>query len=405
MDIRKKTVVIVGITLLCLILALYILSSVIVMGGFSRVESQSAQKDANLVLVTLGDEINTLDTATNDWASREDTRALIFANVSITRWSILGPEIFEGLGFNDILLSDAQGNPIAGQGYDLDTRTLVPVPEDLRTVLASESRRGYSGDTAGTMGIVMLPEGPMMIAIRPVFSDTGSGQILGYLMMGRYLDAREVSRITTMAQLPLEVYPYGNATLPPDVTRAVPGFEPSSVPFIVREGHDAIMLDAPTTISPIDSTTLGTYSLIRDIYGKPVIILRISIARDIYAQGTSTTLYFVILLIAAGLIFGLATVLLLEKIVLSRLARLSMRVNDIGRKRDFSARVEIRGQDEIGGLAGNVNGMLEDLEQSQNILHHRLIQSEEQYRLFFNSITDPVCVCRMNSDTVPGIIV
>ena len=49
--------------------------------------------------------------------------------------------------------------------------------------------------------------------------------------------------------------------------------------------------------------------------------------------------------------------------------------------------------------------MLEDLEQSQNVLQNRLIQSEEYYRLFFNSITDPVCVCRMNPDNTPGMIV
>jgi PAS domain S-box-containing protein len=184
-----------------------------------------------------------------------------------------------------------------------------------------------------------------------------------------------------------------------------PVFPRPPPPSSSEGGNEALTLDAPTIVEPVDSTTLGTYSLIRDISGSPVIILRVSIARDIYAQGKSTSLYFVILLIASGLIFGLAILLLLEKIVLSRLALLSRRVNDIGRKRDFSARVGISGGDEIGDLAGNVNGMLEDLEMSQAVLHNRLIESEEQYRLFFNSITDPVCVCRMNPDNTPGTIV
>ncbi len=192
--------------------------------------------------------------------------------------------------------------------------------------------------------------------------------------------------------------------MPPDFAEVIHGFTPSSTPFIQRAGEEALTLDAPTIIEPVNSTMLGTYSLIRDISGSPAFILKVSIARDIYAQGQSTSLYFIILLIVSGLIFGLATLWLLEKTVISRLAQLSRRVNDIGRKRDFSARVGIGGGDEIGDLAGNVNGMLKDLETSQAVLHNRLIESEEQYRLFFNSITDPVCVCRMNPDNTPGKI-
>jgi PAS domain S-box-containing protein len=405
-DIRKKTVVIVCITLLCLILALYASSELIVQGGFSRVESQSAQKDTNRVLVALGNDINTLDAVAYDWASRDDTRAFVSANASGGQWSRLDADIFERLGFNDILLSDAEGNLISGQGYDLTNHMLVTVPAGLRTVFSTYPRSGYMGSAStGTMGIVRLPDGPMMIAIRPVFGNPDNRHVMGYILMGRYLDAMEVSRLSSLAQLPLEMHQYDVPSMPPDFVDVISGFTASSSPFIQRAGNDVLTLDAPTIIKPVDSTTLGTYSLIRDISGSPALILKVSIARDIYEQGKSTILYFVILLIASGLIFGLATLMLLEKTVLSWLAELSCCVNDIGRKRDFSARVGISGGDEIGDLAGNVNRMLEDLEQSQNVLHNRLIQSEEHYRLLFNSIRDPVCVCRMNPDNTPGTIV
>lgn len=406
MDIRKKTVVIVCITLLCLILALYASSEVIVLGGFSHVESQSALKDTNRVLVALGNDINTLDAVASDWASRDDTRAFIAANISGGQWTRLDPDSFERLGFNVVLLSDAHGNLISGNGYDLTTHALVPVPTGLHTMLAAFPGTANSEvpDT-GTMGILQLPNGPMMVAIRPIFDHTGNSRVIGYILMGRYLDETELSRLSSLAQLPLELHRYDDLSMPTDYASAIPGIVHSPSPFVQRDGTGALTLNAPTVIAPVDSNTLGTYSLIRDIDGNPALILKVSIARDIYAQGKSTTLYFVILLIAAGLVFGLATLWLLEKTVLSRLALLSMKVNDIGRKRDFSARVAIGGSDEIGGLAGNVNGMLEDLEQSQTALHNRLTQSEEHYRLFFNSITDPVCVCRMNPDNMPGKIV
>lgn len=406
MDIRKKTVIIICITLLLLILALYASSEIIVMGGFSRVESQSALKDTNRVLVALGNDINTLDAVAYDWASRDDTRLLVLANKSGGQWSRLDPDSFERLGFNEVLVSDPKGGFITGQGYNLKSRILVAPPAQLRTLFSAyPDTASLSRSDTGTMGIVDLPEGPMMIAIRPIFVNASSRDRAGYILIGRYLDSDEVSRLSSLTQLPLELQAYDNPAMPADYVRAISTFTSPPAPFVQREGKESLVLDAPTDIEPVDNSLLGTYSLIRDIYGVPALVLKVSISRDISAQGRSTTLYFVILLIAAGLIFGLATLLLLEKTVLSRLATLSRRVNDIGRKRDFSARVDISGEDEIGGLADNVNGMLGDLEKSQAVLQNRLVESEENYRLFFNSITDPVCVCRMNPDNTPGKIV
>jgi PAS domain S-box-containing protein len=155
----------------------------------------------------------------------------------------------------------------------------------------------------------------------------------------------------------------------------------------------------------LDSNTLATYSLIRDIYGQPAFIMRVSIIREIFDQGKSTTLYFFGLLIAAGAIFGFVILILLEKTVLSRIFDLSRRVSDIGKKRDFSARVDIAGDDEIAELATDVNGMIGELEVSQKQVSRRLTQSEENYRLFFNSITDPVIIYRVSTEDPAGSII
>ena len=406
MDIRKKTVVILCVTIACLILVLLVLSETVVLEGFSRVEHQSAQKDTNRVLVALGNDINTLDAVAHDWASRDDTRTFLITTTSATSWSRLDPDTFERLQFNYILLTDTNGTLISGKGYNLDRHTEKPVPPDLATLLRSHQQiPSRMKSEFGTLGIIQFPEGPLMLAIRPVFSGPNAENVIGYILMGRNLDAMEVSRLSSLAQLPLELQPYRKTDLPADFRNAITHFPPSSTPFVQREGKDSLSIDAPTYIIPLGGNTLGTYSLIRDMSGQPVMILKVSIVRDIYEQGKSTTIYFVNLLIIAGLVFGLAILLLLEKTVLSRILHLSGRLNDIGKKRDFSARVEISGEDEIGSLADNVNGMLGELETSQEQLQGRLIQSEEKYRLFFNSITDPVIIYRSGEqDTYSAIV-
>lgn len=406
MDIRKKTVVILCAAIACLILVLLVLSQTVVLDGFSRVEDQSAQKDTNRVLVALGNDINTLDAVAHDWASRDDTRTFLLTTTSAKSWSRLDSDTFERLQFNYILLTDTNGTLISGKGYNLDSHTEKPVPPNLAMLLSSHEQIPLRIKSEfGTLGVLQFPEGPLMLAIRPVFSDPDQGQLIGYILMGRNLDATELSRLSSLAQLPLELQPYSKADLPADFRMAISQFPQSSSPFIQREGKEALTIDAPTYIMPLGSNMLGTFSLIRDLSGQPVLILKVTIVREIYDQGKSTIFYFLNLLIIAGLVFGLAILLLLEKTVLSRILHLSGRLNDIGKKRDFSARVEMSGDDEIGSLADNINGMISELETSQEHIQGRLIQSDEKYRLFFNSITDPVIIYRFGETDPNNIIV
>lgn len=407
MDIRKKTVIILCVTIGSLLLALFILSEVVVLAGFSQVEFHSAEKDTQRVLIALGDDLNTLDAVAHDWASHESTRTFLQKNDSGKSWSRLDTDTFERLEFNYIILSDAEGIVIAGKGYDLTNRRDTEVPAHLTTLLIKNPGiRERIRSNSGVMGILLFPEGPLMMAIRPVFSGQDQQQVTGYLLMARYLDAAEVSRLSSMAQLPVEIYPYNKANLLPEFAKLDTQFPRADIPFIQRQGKDALVINAPVIIEPLDGDTLGTYSLIRDLFGQPVLLMKTSIVRDIYDQGKSTTLYFIVLLVIAGLAFGLVILLLLEKTVISRILYLSSRVKKIGNERDFSDRVDLFGNDEIGGLATNVNAMLGELETSQQHLKNRLVLSEEKYRLIFNGISDPVIICRFNTATdMPGTII
>jgi PAS domain S-box-containing protein len=393
-DIRKKTVVILCIAIAFLILIFLVLSETVVLEGFSRVEQQSAQKDTNRVLVALGNDINTLDAVAYDWASRDDTRAFLLANGSPLYWSRLDPDTFERLQFNNILLFDAKGNLVAGEGYDLDRHRPTPISPPLDTLISPQGELSVMIPTrSGILGIMQGQESPLMLAIRPVFSDSDNTRIVGYIAMARALDTTEVSRLSALTQHPIQLQPY-NSDLPQDFRKSAKQFPPSSSPFIIREGKEALTIDAPTYIMPTEGNILGTYSLIRDLSGQPILILKVSISRDIYVQGITTTLYFVYLFIISGMIIGLVILLLLEKAVISRILFLGTRMSDIGKTRDFSARVNPGGDDEIWLLAETINGMLGELATSQEALRGRLIQSEEKYRLFFNSIKDPVIIYR-----------
>ena len=407
MDIRKKTILILGITLIALIGVLWLLSELMIMGGFSAVEIQSAEKDTNRALVALGADINWLDAVAVDWASQDRTQQVILSTgqgSSVS--SLLGDDNFEQLQFNYIILFNKSGGVVAGKGYDLEMHREQPIPaqlEDFISLAPASAELNRSG--TGMLGIVAGTPTPLLIAVRPVLDGKTSGATAGYILMARYLDEAETSRLAERVQLPVEIQPYDAMALPPDYKKAIALFPQKSGAFISHSGKEALQIDAPVAIQTQGENTLGGYALIRDIYGEPVQVMRVSITRDIYHQGRNTTVFFIMLLVIAGITFGVIIIILLNEIVLSRLLSLNTRVSSIGTERDFSARVPISGNDEVSSLATSVNAMLAELEISQQALHHRLIKSEENYRLFFNSITDPVIIFGFEEGNLSGAII
>ena len=53
---------------------------------------------------------------------------------------------------------------------------------------------------------------------------------------------------------------------------------------------------------------------------------------------------------------------LLDRLVLSRMARLSAQVSAIDMDADLSTRVSVRGSDELSSLGGAINGMLGEIQ-------------------------------------------
>ena len=123
-------------------------------------------------------------------------------------------------------------------------------------------------------------------------------------------------------------------------------------------------------------------TLLNDIYGKPALILRAEMPRVIYQQGRISQLYFVGALLIAGIVFGVAVLLLLEKSVISRLSSLNNSVRSIANSGDASARVHSEGRDEIANLGEAINRMLGSLDCSQKQKQH----VEKRYQAFMNNI-------------------
>jgi PAS domain S-box-containing protein len=189
----------------------------------------------------------------------------------------------------------------------------------------------------------------VLIDSRPVLTSDSKGPIAGTIIMARLLDSNEISRLSKMVYMPIDIERLENGQLSPDV----------------RHTASAISREHRIVTRTFDKESLAAYTTLNDIYGKPALILRILMPRKIYQQGRASLLQFLLLLLAAALVFGAVTLYLLQRAVVSRIANLTENITHIGASGDLSARLAVTGRDEITYLGDAINAMLEDLERTQ----------------------------------------
>ncbi len=356
MTLRKKTLLIIGITMVCLIAFLYYVSSAFLINGFSQVEQQDTRKNVLRVNEALSDDIAQLGTMTRDWAWWDDTYNFIEdANPEYIK-SNPTDETLAGLRLNLILFTNSTGGIVFGKGFDLENKVEAPIPESFLSSLSGNSTLLRHGDTQHNVtGVVLLPEGTMLIASYPILTSDWKGPVRGTLIFGRYLDEKEIKRLSGITHLSFKVHRLDG---PGAALKNASGF--FSEPIIVR---------------PENEYLIAGYTMLNDVYGNPAMLLDVSMPRPIYNQGKASINYLFYSLIMVGVVFGWMFLWLLEKLVLSRLARIDVDVSSIGANAELTRRVRVDDEkDELSNLGGSINKMLEALEQAQE---QRLLAEEE----------------------------
>jgi PAS domain S-box-containing protein len=364
MSLRKQTLIIIGATILGLLLILYTTSRVILLGSFTRLEEQNTHQEVARVLDNLSEDLDRLSRTAKDWAAWDDTYAFIGGTYDGYVNDNLTDSVFTNLGINLMLFTDSSGRLVYGKAFDLLGEREVTIPESLQEYLGADAPLVRHPDVESSVtGYLLLPEGPILVASQPVVTSAGEGPIIGALIMGYYLNSEQVERLAEKTHSSVTVYRLDDPQLPSDFQAA----------------RAALSDQSPILARPLNAKSMAGYTMLNDINGEPILVLRIDMPRDIYQQGQASISYFVGSLAIVSLVFGIVTLSLLERRILSRLANLSARIGRIGESGDLSMRMPVAGHDELSELAGTINWMLD-----------RLQESEEKFRKISASAQDAI---------------
>jgi len=365
MTLRKKTLYIISVTFVSLIVILYLISESILLGGLGEIEEENTHQSVERALSALSNDLSSLEVTADDWASWDDTYAFIEdANPKYIESNLID-ETFIGLGLNFMLFIDTSGQIVFGKAFDLHNEEEVPISRSVQGYLSTNDSLWRHPDTeSGITGIFLLAEDPVLIASQPILTSEDEGPIRGALIMGYYLDATEIDRLAEITLLSLDVHRIDDRQMPADFQTA----------------RLSLSKEAPILVQPLGEKYVAGYALLMDVYGKPVLVLRVDMPRDIYQRGRISIAYFVLSMVVVGLGIAGVAILIMEKQVLSRLTRLSKSVGRIGASGDLSTRISMGGSDEVSKLADTIDVMTETLEESSKELKEKNIQLEEANR-------------------------
>jgi signal transduction histidine kinase/sensor domain CHASE-containing protein len=359
MSLRRKTLLIVGLTLVGLLIISTLISSTILLEGFAELEAQQARQNVERVRKALDAEIATLRTTTEDYAEWDDTYAYIQQpNDDYIRLNYFDSNLVD-IRVNLVMLINNADQVVFAKAVDLAAKQEQPVPDGLYDPLTPGSLLLEHADTESShTGLLMLPDGPLLIASQPILTSEDQGPIQGALIMGRFLDTAAIAQLADLTDVPITAQRLDQPSLPEDFQAA----------------RAMLTLDQPIAIQTLGEERVAGYTLITDIYDRPALLLRIDLPRDIYARGQTSSTYLILASLLIGLIFAAVLTLVLERLVLARLARLSSGVLKVRRSADLSQRVSEEGRDELGQLGNAINQMLSVLERAQG----NMLKSEAQ---------------------------
>ncbi len=336
MRIRLKVVLALAALIAVLIAAEMVIQDLVIMPSFAELERADAQTSMRRIGFALDRSIEGLDLTAADWSDWGELFEFLQNRNQKFLDTYTTPAAMAPLKVDMLLVADQSGRVIVRYARDLETG--APLALDL-------AERATLPDLFGkhSSGLVRTNHGVMMIAASPVLDGSGRGAAVGKVVMGRLLTPAQLRQIGVQAQASLamvDIHPF------------------AAQPQIVETG----------AITQVFRTFLG-------LEGEPLMTLRVEVPREISARGKRAVTYASAYLVIAAIVALILLLAILNRVVLSPIARITRHAVAVGEGTDLTARLNFAGSDELAQLAREFDRMVERVAESRRQLVDQSFQA------------------------------
>ena len=334
MSIRLKVIALIGAIFGILVWAEVLVERHVVMPSFAQLERADAQTAMRRIVYALDRTLAELGTSATDWGNWADTYRFVEDHNGAFVAANISDLALRQLNVNVLMIVDREGHLV--QARDLDLESDQPLGLELTAepqLPADFPWRAHLHAATAVHCLLRVSRGILLLAAAPVLDGHGNGPSRGMVIIGRLLSPAVVRSLGAQAQVAL-------AMLPPD-------------PNVATE-----------KVLESDSVT-RVYRLFNDLYGRPVMTLRVDVPREITLRGYRAVAYASACLIAAAVIVLILLVVVLNRVILNPLARVTRHAVDLGEDPELRTRLDLPRRDEFGVLAHELDRMVERVAESR----------------------------------------
>jgi diguanylate cyclase (GGDEF)-like protein len=364
MKLRNKVLIIISLAWVIFLGLTYIGSKQFLMSSFLTLEHDRADADLGRIDQSLEQINNSLYTFTSDWSHWNDLYDYMKGTNPAFVPNNLNMSAFVNSNINMMSFWNNELKVVVGSGVDTDKQMIVAYPHGVEKYIFPGStifdRKDVNKDLSG---YILTKNGIMLVAACAITDGDKLLPPLGIMITARNLNKALIEKIIE--------------TTKTNVTLLLP--DRINNDAYLKNIFDTLNTDKSGHYSEASSEeALSGYTLIKDIFDKPIGMFRMITPRAIYATGQKAIKYYLISFVALGILFSLLMLWLLRVLIIKRLERLDREVAYISDKQAIKQRVDASGNDELTSVSVEINHMLDIIQASQEQLEHRVVERTEE---------------------------
>lgn len=375
MNLRLKIILTISFTLAVGILAIMLFSFTLLTDSYDQFERGTIEQNTLRGIKALDYEEYQVKSVLADWGRWDETYTFVqdlndeyvFNNLNYASVENLGVDFLIFLREDNSLKSATRLDATNLEMVDLSDTVLSPV-------LSIPDFFVFSSLLDSNSGLIILPEGPALVASGPVITSTYDGPAKGTIVLGLFLNSEKIALLSDKTDLPISLIPMSEQEI---LVKGIKGMDNMKYPSIEVYPASDSLINGTTLLPTIDSNGYVQF--------------QISTSRDILRQGKGTIATFIISLLLLGIVVLLSSLFAIDRLVLFRLNEIIERIKDRNRSREEIKGFIPSGDDELSELAKVIDPVFLELKHSKDELqdHIRLLtESEKKFRELADSLPE-----------------
>ena len=370
----------IGGSLIAVIFIIIILffSNNILLSNYEKIEDNSIISNMERANNAMNEEIDKLSDFVNDYSAWNDSYTFIkdknkeYLYSNFSRYTS-----FKRFRINFIIYTDKDGKVILSKSFNLNSNKEEPLSEKAeREIILKAQGLSVIKHSESIKGVTEINNIPIILATEPITTTDGRKASGGHIIAGRYLDAKQISLLSSRVKVDLSMEKYNKKT----------------------ELHKNIRWINNIAIENVNKDSVISYKILADIENNPYLVIKINVVREIYRQAVKSITYFVIIVILISLSFLGIVLIYLNKAVAKRIMRMNTIIYNIRDTKDLTMRIKENGNDEIASLAAGFNNMIDELgKYSDKILelaNQDMLTGLPNRKMIMDNIKSTICKMR-----------